>query len=879
MPLKVFISGTSRDLKSYRQTVTDWARERGYEPVVQDEFPVNSDYGTIVQMLRDKLAPCDAVIHLAGWFYGFEPTNFPPGERRRSYTQLEFELGKEHRKPVYRFITRNDYTLDNPIDQSAELRELQRQHRERLTRGCEPYSATSRTTGNELYYEFSQHDELRKLLDLIEIKPHVSKPVNLPFRSIGSLFKGREEFLEKLRKTLIEKPTHIAAVTGKQAIHGLGGIGKTRAAIEYGWRHEHEYTALLFVSADSPDRLRQNLAALCGAMVLNLPEQAAQELPVQVAAAVQWLREHAGWFLILDNVDTEEAATEVEKLLGQLATGHVVITSRLSSWSMGVEALDLDVLSASSGAEFLLERTAGRRVATPTDVDEAQLLTRDLDGLALALEQAGAFIARHRVSFASYRQRWQEHDQKVLEWFNEREMNYPRSVATTWQTSIDQLGEDGRSLLNVICWLAPAPIPRTLFEGLASSPLPPGQGPGVRGPDPSASSADAPLIDVETGLADLTTYSLAKWNDESSAVQVHRLVEEITRYRLAEEERRGWFQLALQVVDQEFPFDSDDVRFWPVCEALGPHATAVTRHAERYGNPEPTARLVNQIALYRYGRADYAGAEALMRRALAIDELQYGGEHPDVVRDLSNLVQLLQALNRPMEAEPLMRRALAIGELLYGPEHPNIAIQLNNLAHLLKATNRLAEAEPLIRRSLAIGEQYFKFDPAWVGYPLNNLAMLLMETNRIVEAEPLMRRALAIGEQSYGPEHPCVAIRLNNLALMLQATNRLAEAERLMRRALSINEHSYGTEHPSVAIALSNLSLLLKATNRLAEAEPLMRRALAIAVQFQLQTGYEHASYQGRRRDYELLLKAMNLTPAEIEERLGSLFPGRAPNS
>ncbi len=40
MPLKVFISGTSRDLKTYRQTVTDWERERGYESIVRDEFPV-----------------------------------------------------------------------------------------------------------------------------------------------------------------------------------------------------------------------------------------------------------------------------------------------------------------------------------------------------------------------------------------------------------------------------------------------------------------------------------------------------------------------------------------------------------------------------------------------------------------------------------------------------------------------------------------------------------------------------------------------------------------------------------------------------------------------------------------------------------------------
>ena len=63
---------------------------------------------------------------------------------------------------------------------------------------------------------------------------------------------------------------------------------------------------------------------------------------------------------------------------------------------------------------------------------------------------------------------------------------------------------------------------------------------------------------------------------------------------------------------------------------------------------------------------------------------------------------LLHDTNRLAEAEPLMRRALQIDELSFGNDHPNVAIRLNNLALLLKATNRLAEAEPLMRRGLLI---------------------------------------------------------------------------------------------------------------------------------------------------------------------------------
>jgi len=240
----------------------------------------------------------------------------------------------------------------------------------------------------------------------------------------------------------------------KQAIHGLGGVGKTRVAVEYGRRFSHEYTALLFVSGDSPEIFQQNLANLCGALVLNLPERDAREQEVQAAAAIRWLREHSGWFLIIDNVDTPKAAESVESMLAKLHTGHVVITSRLSQWGDAVEALALDVISEPAARDLILERTAGRRKPTATDEADALALANDLGRLPLALEQAGAFIAKHRGSLQEYRTRWKVQEAKVLTWHDQRTMKYPHSVATTWQTSVERLSDDGRGLLNILCWLA-----------------------------------------------------------------------------------------------------------------------------------------------------------------------------------------------------------------------------------------------------------------------------------------------------------------------------------------------------------------------------------------------------------------------------------------
>jgi tetratricopeptide (TPR) repeat protein len=73
-----------------------------------------------------------------------------------------------------------------------------------------------------------------------------------------------------------------------------------------------------------------------------------------------------------------------------------------------------------------------------------------------------------------------------------------------------------------------------------------------------------------------------------------------------------------------------------------------------------------------------------------------------VATHLNNLALLLKSTDRLEEAEALYRRALAIDEQNFGPDHPNVGSDLNNLAALLEATNRLDEAEQLMRLMLGI---------------------------------------------------------------------------------------------------------------------------------------------------------------------------------
>jgi hypothetical protein len=129
----VFISATSRDLGSFRKAVSDILLTLGAHPVIQDHF--TPDYHSVVEMLREKIGRCDAVICLVGGRYGYEPLKRDADQPRRSYTQLEYEIAVELGKPVFVFVVADDCTLDAVPDEPDELRGLQLEHLKRIIAG------------------------------------------------------------------------------------------------------------------------------------------------------------------------------------------------------------------------------------------------------------------------------------------------------------------------------------------------------------------------------------------------------------------------------------------------------------------------------------------------------------------------------------------------------------------------------------------------------------------------------------------------------------------------------------------------------------------------------------------------------------------------
>src|SRR5207244_3763679 len=94
---------------------------------------------------------------------------------------------------------------------------------------------------------------------------------------------------------------------------------------------------------------------------------------------------------------------------------------------------------------------------------------------------------------------------------------------------------------------------------------------------------------------------------------------------------------------------------------------------EQRGNQVDYATTLNNVAELYHDQGNYAQAEPLMKRALAICEQVLGTQHPDTAGSLNNLAELYYAQGNYAQAEPLMKRALAISEQVLGPRHPDTA--------------------------------------------------------------------------------------------------------------------------------------------------------------------------------------------------------------
>ena len=631
-------------------------------------------------------------------------------------------------------------------------------------------------------------------------RPGHARLVGRGFPRPNPHFVGREALLHQLAEGLLWSPVAV------QALHGLGGVGKTQLAAEFAHRHADDYDVIAWIDAENPDLIPGQLAEL--APVLGLPSGAdVAQTAADVVAALD--RTELSWLIVFDNaVRPQDLAPWLPR--ARKLTGDVIITSRHTQWNRLGHTLDVDVMSRAEAVALLRERVPQIEEAIAVEIVEF------LGRLPLAVDLAGGYLATNGTPPAQYLALLREAGDGIDAYLDESEeqrLGYRHTIATVWgptRADLAVASPAADQLLRLCAFLAPEPIPLDLFTAH----------PGVL-PHPLADAAVDPAA-FERTVGELLRRSLAR--RDADGLTIHRLLAATIRQHLPDADRQAAAGVVRELLFEHLPAyrREEHLAAWP---PLLPHVLTAVDHP---GPPDRTAWLLGQAGLHLTIHGQAVAARPLLERALRTAEATVGPDHPTVATALSNLALALRELGQAGAAQPLLERALTIDEAAFGPDDPAVATDLSNLAGVLLELGQAGAAQPVLERALRIGENTYGPDHPEVTTNLNNLAMVLKDLGQAEAAQPLLERALRIDENTYGPDHPLVAIRLTNLALVLKDLGQAVAAQPLLERALTIDEATFGPDHPTVAADLSNLATVLKQLGQVEAAQPLLERALRI---------------------------------------------------
>jgi tetratricopeptide (TPR) repeat protein len=634
-------------------------------------------------------------------------------------------------------------------------------------------------------------------------KPRFRAPAGSeqPFRvieqSLSPHFQDPNGLLARLHGQL--HATGSAAVLARAALYGMGGVGKTQLALKYSLEYRDAYAGVWWFAAETETGLQRDAQTACEAATVPVAEG---ELPA--AALKRWLeRQETSWLLVFDNA-VDEASLRL--WLPERGRHHIIITSRNPAWSGLASAVELEVWTPEQGADFLAGRLPGAARG------ELLALARELGGLPLALEQAASYLEATGTSVADYRKLLSAVDTEGLILDEGRAATgYERSVAATLPLSFSKLSPAAQQLLRLCSFAAPEPLPERFFREAAAE-LPP----------ELAEAAGNPLI-WNRVAGELLRYGLAQrlpipaldrdpgeiTERTEQSLSLHRLTQQTVRARLAEPETDcRSFQAVLRTC---CPADAELPVHWPRYAALAPHVTQLDRYyAYGWLDARCLCRLLDVVGTYfRYGPTLYGDSVYWLRRALEIDKLEQGEEHPIILVRTNNFANALSDQGEMQAASDLLKETLTVRLRKHGRKNSDTLINMGNLADARRKLGDLAGARTLEEQVVAVRREVFGEEDTNTLISMGNLARTLKAQGDLPSARALQEQVLNVFRRKL-PQHLAYTLTsMINLGLTLYDLSDLTAAKALQEEVLKISGEEMGKEHRDTLHSMHNLACTL----------------------------------------------------------------------
>ncbi|MCB5910042.1 tetratricopeptide repeat protein [Streptomyces pinistramenti] len=655
-------------------------------------------------------------------------------------------------------------------------------------------SRGANAAGRDLINSVAQHIEHGVVLPPEAYGPlaDVAAPARLSNVPRTQGFVGRTEQLDHL-DAAFTAPGEVVV----QAVHGLGGIGKSSLAAHWA-THRFTGNPCWWITADSRPSVEADLAELARALqpaLIGLPEEALVE------RALQWLAAHEDWLIILDNVDRPD---DIRPLIDRVPSGRFLITTRRATgWHHTATALRLDVLDRPEAVDLFTGIHPH-----PADRDGVAELCAELGHLPLAVEQAAAYCAETHLTPRAYLDLFTASPAHMFAEAAEG-TDAARTIARVWRLTLDRLADTplAGDILRLIAWYAPTGIPRSLLDDCAPAPA------------------------VHKAIGRLTAYSMITTADDGT-LGIHRLVQTLARTPDPDDPHRQTTDIdhahdqATLRLEGAFPHAQRTPEVWPRCRELLPHANALTGHTPTRHDVEATARLLLKAGAFLQEQGMNNHAAQHLHRAVDDRQRLLGDDHPDTLTARSNLAGAYQSAGDLQQAVPLLQRTLTDIVRVLGNDHPHTLITRNNLAHAYQSAGHPQQAIPLLQRTLTDIVRVLGNDHPHTLITRNNLAHAYQSTGHPQQAIPLLQHTLTDHERILGNDHPDTLTTRNNLAGAYQTAGHPQRAIPLSERTLTDSLRVLGGDHPDTLTARSNLASAYQSAGDPEQAIPLLQQTL-----------------------------------------------------
>ncbi len=658
----------------------------------------------------------------------------------------------------------------------------------------------------------------RALAGVVGAGPRV--PGSLPpvwnVRPRNPAFTGREAQLAALRQRLCAGDRTLV-----QALHGMGGVGKTQLAVEYAYLFGNEYDLVWWLDAEQPDLLGEQLAELAAAAEWT-PEGTPNADAKQ--AVMRRLREDARWLLIFDNAETVDHVREWIPTGG----GHLIITSRSGRTGGIAVPVEVDVFHRDESVALLQTNLPTMTVA------DADRLAATVGDLPLALAQAAGLLAETGMTINEYLTELREHATELLS--DQPPGDYPQPLAAVITTSVrrlDQVDPAAVQLLHLCAMLAPEPIPLRWFT------QPP---PDVLGGPLAAATASR--VAFRRSLGRLAAFGLARVDSDS--IQLHRLTQAVLR-DTAGESAASDREAVQRLISAATPGSGNDVATWPAWAELLPHLlvlnpattpalASATHRALNYllarGEPKSALTLATEWHDHWSSTVDPDDQRVTVAQEFVANSLQYlgrynearliqektldrhrrlrGDDHPDALRSAHNLALILHELGKHERARQLNEETLTQLRRVHGDDHPDTLHAANDLADMLRAVGDIERARQLDEDTLTRRRRLLGDDHPDTLFSARGLAIDLRELGEHERARQLDEDTLTRRRRVLGDDHPDTLRSANSLAIDLRRLGEYEQARQLEEDSLRRRRRVLGDDHPDTLRSANNVAVDLR---------------------------------------------------------------------